>query len=108
MLMHKFGREFSLAVMENKDGCVSERVCVHILRFPAPDKRLLPHTQVVKKLVIETPTPSLVDAYLEEIAKGYGIEWMDPKRKTDDGQDGDESSGLKVRFPPRYELYHVF
>ena len=25
MLMHKFGREFSLAVMENKDGCVSPR-----------------------------------------------------------------------------------
>lgn len=24
--MHKFGREFSIAVMENKDGCVSERV----------------------------------------------------------------------------------
>ena len=26
ILMHKYGREFSLAVMENKDGCVSERV----------------------------------------------------------------------------------
>lgn len=24
--MHKYGREFSAAVMENRDGCVSERV----------------------------------------------------------------------------------
>ena len=26
ILMHKFGREYSQAVMENRDGCVSERV----------------------------------------------------------------------------------
>lgn len=26
ILMHKFGREFSLAVMANRDGCVTERV----------------------------------------------------------------------------------
>ena len=26
ILMHKYGRDFSIAVMENKDGCVSERV----------------------------------------------------------------------------------
>jgi len=26
MLMHKFGREFSLAVMENRDECVPTRV----------------------------------------------------------------------------------
>ena len=26
MVMHKFGREFSLAVMENRDGCVPTRV----------------------------------------------------------------------------------
>jgi hypothetical protein len=24
--MHKYGREFSAAVMENRDGCVSDRV----------------------------------------------------------------------------------
>lgn len=24
--MHKYGREFSVAVMENRDSCVSERV----------------------------------------------------------------------------------
>lgn len=26
ILMHKYGREFAVAVMENTDGCVSERV----------------------------------------------------------------------------------
>jgi vacuolar protein sorting-associated protein IST1 len=26
ILMHKYGREFSIAVMENRDGCVSNRV----------------------------------------------------------------------------------
>lgn len=33
MLMHKYGREFSAAVMENRDGCVSERVRLSI-RLP--------------------------------------------------------------------------
>jgi len=25
--MHKYGREFSVAVMENRNNCVAERVC---------------------------------------------------------------------------------
>lgn len=25
MLMHKYGREFAIGVMDNKDSCVSER-----------------------------------------------------------------------------------
>lgn len=56
----------------------------------------------MKKLIIETPPTSLVDAYLEEIAKGYGIDWKAPKVKKDDGSDGDENSDLKVRPPPQY------
>lgn len=31
--MHKFGREFAVAVMENKDNCVSERVSPRICFF---------------------------------------------------------------------------
>ncbi|OSD06174.1 DUF292-domain-containing protein [Trametes coccinea BRFM310] len=66
ILMHKFGREFSIAVMENRDGCVSERV--------------------TRKLDVSTPSPSLVDAYLAEIAKGYGVAWSPPNaHKADDG-----------------------
>lgn len=75
MLMHKFGREFAVAVMENRDGCVSERVS--------------------RKLAIFTPAPSLVDAYLKEIAKGYGIDWSPPAEtpKDDFQEDDDDDEG---------------
>ena len=33
LLMHKYGREFSAAVMENRDGCVPERVSRHSFSF---------------------------------------------------------------------------
>ncbi|KAF8600869.1 DUF292-domain-containing protein [Ceratobasidium sp. AG-I] len=58
MLMTKYGREFAIGVMENKDKCVSERV--------------------TRKLEVATPSAALVDAYLGEIAKGYGIDWSPP------------------------------
>jgi len=61
--MHKYGREFSLGAMENRDNCVSDRV--------------------MKKLVLSTPSPELVDAYLFEIAKGYGVNWTPPKKEGD-------------------------
>lgn len=56
ILMHKYGREFSAGVMENRDGCVSERV--------------------MRKLDLGTPSEELVDAYLSEIAKAYGVPWL--------------------------------
>ena len=34
VLMHKYGREFSLGVMENHDGCVSDRVSVPLPLLP--------------------------------------------------------------------------
>lgn len=35
--MHKYGREFSVAVMENQDGCVSDRVSrPNSLQPPSP------------------------------------------------------------------------
>jgi hypothetical protein len=39
--MHKYGREFSAAVMENRDGCVSERVRTqdHAKLFNNPTQR---------------------------------------------------------------------
>ncbi|GJJ13403.1 hypothetical protein Clacol_007657 [Clathrus columnatus] len=74
MLMHKFGREFSLAVIENRNNCVSERV--------------------VRKLSVGTPAIELVEAYVEEIARGYGIEYISslvPKvNKEDFSGEGDE------------------
>ena len=70
--MHKYGREFSVAVMENRDGCVSNRVSL-------PNQEyyflLLKYSQVMSKLSIATPAPELVDAYLKEIALAYGVPW---------------------------------
>ncbi|KIL71620.1 hypothetical protein M378DRAFT_182995 [Amanita muscaria Koide BX008] len=63
ILMHKYGRDFALAAIENRDNCVSERT--------------------VRKLVTHPPSSELVDAYLVEIAKGYGISWT--LGKTSDG-----------------------
>ncbi|KIK70474.1 hypothetical protein GYMLUDRAFT_209650 [Collybiopsis luxurians FD-317 M1] len=65
ILMHKYGREFSVAVMENRNGCVSDRV--------------------VRKLSAATPSPELVNAYLAEITKAYGVPWT-----STDGGDGPE------------------
>ncbi|KAI0778674.1 DUF292-domain-containing protein [Trametes elegans] len=87
ILMQKFGREFSIAVMENKDGCVSERV--------------------TRKLDISTPSSALVDAYLSEIAKGYGIAWSPPKpasadsdREDGGGPDGGVKEGASEAEKP--------
>ncbi|KAJ3830269.1 DUF292-domain-containing protein [Lentinula raphanica] len=65
ILMHKYGREFSVQVMENRDACVSERV--------------------VRKLDVATPSTALVEAYLGEITKAYGVPWSSNKIK--DGRD---------------------
>lgn len=47
----------------------------------------------MKKLILATPQPSLVDGYLCEIAKGYGIEWDPPDYTSDHGSDGDQDDG---------------
>ncbi|KAI1794029.1 regulator of Vps4 activity in the MVB pathway-domain-containing protein [Ganoderma leucocontextum] len=78
ILMHKYGREFSVAVMENRDGCVSERV--------------------TRKLDVSTPSDALVDGYLSEIAKGYGVPWSPPKpaAAADDANDDNAEGGVKA------------
>ncbi|KAI3332020.1 DUF292-domain-containing protein [Xylariaceae sp. AK1471] len=55
LFAEKFGKEFVLAAMENLDGGVSEKV--------------------VKKLSVTPPKPELVQGYLEEIARAYGVDW---------------------------------
>jgi vacuolar protein sorting-associated protein IST1 len=82
LLADKFGKEFVVTAMENSDGRVSEKV--------------------VKKLSVSPPKPELVQGYLEEIAKAYGVNWPrkakddlgDPPEFVDDDEDGnDDSSG---------------
>ncbi|KAF9531823.1 regulator of Vps4 activity in the MVB pathway-domain-containing protein [Crepidotus variabilis] len=96
ILMHKFGREFAVAVMENKDDCVPKRV--------------------MTKLTTTTPSAELVDAYLTEIAKAYGVPWsasgpieipeaVTDEKKADDsgsveGQKDNEDVKAKTEISP--------
>lgn len=53
----------------------------------------------MSKLSLNTPSTELVDAYLYEIAKGYGITWSPPKKapesKSDDAGDLSEGTSMK-------------
>lgn len=44
----------------------------------------------MKKLVLSTPSSELVDAYLFEIAKGYGVKWSPPTPLVKEGGDDAE------------------
>ncbi|EDU44583.1 Regulator of Vps4 activity in the MVB pathway [Pyrenophora tritici-repentis] len=67
LLVEKFGKEVALASMEGEG--VAERV--------------------VKKLRVETPKEELVEAYMAEIAKFYGVAYGSAA-KSDDDDDGEE------------------
>ena len=58
----------------------------------------------MKKLALSTPSPELVDAYLFEIAKGYGVSWSPPAllAKAEGGSDGGpkEAEGDTKVYPP--------
>lgn len=77
LLVEKYGKEFALEAIENRDEKVSEKV--------------------LKKLAVTPPAQELVNGYLEEIARTYGVDW--PKRaKADMGDppvydDSDSPSG---------------
>ncbi|KAJ3797702.1 DUF292-domain-containing protein [Lentinula aff. detonsa] len=80
ILMHKYGREFSAQVMENRDSCVSDRV--------------------VRKLDIASPFTALVDAYLGEITKAYGVPWYPAAIKNG----GDEAERSLVEASPQFDI----
>ncbi|KAK0672733.1 regulator of Vps4 activity in the MVB pathway-domain-containing protein [Cercophora samala] len=75
LLAEKFGKDFVLQATENSDGKVSEGV--------------------VKKLSVTPPKDELVQGYLEEIARAYGVDWPKGKNKElgdpPDFMDDDES-----------------
>lgn len=105
ILMHKYGREFSVAVMENRDGCVSERVRPICLIIPSSHgfHLLTCGIKVSRKLSVATPSPELVDAYLAEIAKAYGVPWSPPSSNSIDH--GDSDGGVKVSRMKLYEVH---
>ena len=65
--MQKFGRTFALSVVNNDPPCVPPRV--------------------LSKLAIYVPPPELVDMYLQEIARGYGINWTSDRLKQDEPEE---------------------
>ena len=69
LLVDKFGKDFALAAMEGSG--VADRV--------------------LSKLRVETPPRALVDAYLREIARTYGVHFPgDPLKLSDDAEGEDE------------------
>jgi vacuolar protein sorting-associated protein IST1 len=81
LLVEKYGKDFALQAMENSDGKVSEKV--------------------LKKLAVTPPSQELVNGYLEEIARTYGVDWPkkpaeelgDPPGYMDDDDDENPSGG---------------
>ncbi|KAJ9665207.1 Vacuolar protein sorting-associated protein ist1 [Coniosporium apollinis] len=71
LLVEKFGKEFALSSMEGVG--VAERV--------------------LKKLKIEQPPPKLVEGYLREIAKAYGVPFPGDDEDEDGDGDGEEEDG---------------
>jgi vacuolar protein sorting-associated protein IST1 len=85
LLVDKYGKEFALAAME-PDPNVSEKV--------------------LKKLAVTPPSQELVNGYLEEIARTYGVDW--PKKTPgdaplfiddddDDDEDDNPSGGQAIK-----------
>lgn len=84
LLIERFGKEWAVKVSENVDG------------------EMVPK-RVTEKLKMDVPKESLVQAYLEEIARSYGVEW--PRRNSDleeargevdqDDDDDDDGGGAK-------------
>jgi vacuolar protein sorting-associated protein IST1 len=75
LLVEKFGKEFALEAVDNSDGKVSEKV--------------------LKKLAVTPPSQELVNGYLEEIARTYGVDWpKKPKEELGDppGYDDDDDN----------------
>ncbi|OCT47258.1 DUF292 domain protein [Cladophialophora carrionii] len=81
MLIDRFGKEFAVRANENQDNCVPARV--------------------VDKLKVDPPSAKLVQAYLEEIARTYSVDWP-PHRESEqvealgeevDGEDRDDDLG---------------
>ncbi|WWC93103.1 uncharacterized protein L201_008069 [Kwoniella dendrophila CBS 6074] len=81
LLMHKFGRNFSISLTQNTN---------------APPTSV--PTRILSKLKVFVPSKELVDAYLMEIANGYGVNWVPEETITkikDDGDNEDEIEPLK-------------
>jgi hypothetical protein len=62
----------------------------------------------MNKLRLDMPSPELVDAYLNEIAKGYGIKWTPSSRPVEgiNDDDKDATGGKKVGVCQLHQRIH--
>jgi vacuolar protein sorting-associated protein IST1 len=80
MLIERFGKEFAVKANENEGNIVPNRVA--------------------EKLKVEPPSAKLVQAYLEEIARSYGVDWPKGRREEEmaalsrEVDDEDDSDGV--------------
>lgn len=89
LLAEKFGKEFVISAMDNSDQKVSEKV--------------------VKKLSVVPPREELVQGYLEEIARAYGVDWPkrareelgEPPQFVDDDPSDDPSGDQAQKVPEK-------
>ncbi|RMZ76448.1 hypothetical protein DV737_g4784, partial [Chaetothyriales sp. CBS 132003] len=85
MLIERFGKDFAIKANDNEGGIVPARV--------------------TDKLKVDPPSEKLVQAYLEEIARTYGVDW--PKYREEEQPilaDGTPASGLLTPKPKRAGL----
>ncbi|KIV84270.1 hypothetical protein PV11_00060 [Exophiala sideris] len=87
MLIERFGKDFALRASENQDNCVPARVA--------------------DKLKVDPPSAKLVQAYLEEIARTYGVDWPPHRedveelsKEVDDEADDDDGVGGGAKEAP--------
>lgn len=69
-MVEKYGKEFALEAIENRDGKVAERV--------------------LRKLRVEPPAGELVTLYLREIANTYGVNWPRDEKSSPSEEYGDD------------------
>ena len=85
LLVEKFGKDFALDSMDDRDGKVSERV--------------------KKKLSVTVPERALVEGYLKEVARSYGVDWpkkqelldSDDEEERSDDNDDDKGGGQAIK-----------
>ena len=67
------GKEVTDSAMENRQECVNKRI--------------------TNKLLIKQPSATLVDQYLGEICKAYGIDWSSDHSEGNESKDDDDGGG---------------
>jgi vacuolar protein sorting-associated protein IST1 len=89
-LTKKFGTKFAEQAEDNNNNCVNERL--------------------VAKLSVQPPSQYLVNRYLEELAKEFGVEWtaLDMNQNTDLTQPICSPDGFSIPMAPGTQLRSAY